>query len=383
MSSDATSKGNSNSENAHTGLPHGTILGKTKCGVIAYNCNYGNNPEADKNARAYDYGNFENGVYTGMKWQCVEFARRYWFQQKQVLIPTVQWAAHMMKFKEVYRIRNGKYFVVPLIANYNGGTVKPEAHDLLIYKSTVGQRVGHVAVVLEVTDKNIIYVGEQNQENDKMWESDHADELTIQVGTSADGKPTYSIQHSDPDLERKFYLYLIFFYCLQMICIVVDFLILRILIFLYFLIFNFQIITCCTVDGWLRLDESSEYPRPDWKKESDIIPVDGVYAKETAQALQKFVGVSITRIHVVECLNSCLIIDCTISLVYLDTIHDTVMTIFCDMHVFTCTNYQAKTGCSLFQLFTTSMYCFIRLLLHTILHSSLFHRLILTATMED
>jgi hypothetical protein len=66
-------------ENSRPGLPHGCVLGMTACGVAGYNCNYKNNPEEEEMARAYDYSNFlENGVYTGMKWQCVEFARRYW-----------------------------------------------------------------------------------------------------------------------------------------------------------------------------------------------------------------------------------------------------------------------------------------------------------------
>lgn len=142
------------------------VLGKTKCGLPGYNCNYKNNPDDDSKARAYDYGNFENGVYTGMKWQCVEFARRYWIYRRNVMIPNVQWAAHIIRFKEVARYKQGKYFNVPVTAYYNGGTEKPQEDDLLIYKSTPGQRVGHIAVVLGVTvskEKNALFVGEQNQ----------------------------------------------------------------------------------------------------------------------------------------------------------------------------------------------------------------------------
>jgi hypothetical protein len=67
------------SQSGLPGLPHGLVLGTTKCGIVAYNCNYHNNPQAETSARAYDYSNFlDNGIFTGMKYQCVEFARRYW-----------------------------------------------------------------------------------------------------------------------------------------------------------------------------------------------------------------------------------------------------------------------------------------------------------------
>jgi hypothetical protein len=91
---DATSK----SSGEGRGLPHGMILGVTSDGVQVragglsiryiqlldrhncilcpdvfwaqgYNCNYDNNPEEVPGVRAYDYSNFEGGVYTGMKWQ--------------------------------------------------------------------------------------------------------------------------------------------------------------------------------------------------------------------------------------------------------------------------------------------------------------------------
>lgn len=48
------------------GLPHGTILGVTKEGVIGYNCNYRNNPDSGQ-----DGSYFVDGYYVGMKWQCV------------------------------------------------------------------------------------------------------------------------------------------------------------------------------------------------------------------------------------------------------------------------------------------------------------------------
>ena len=97
---------------------------------------------------------------------------------------------------------------VPLAAYANGGSEAPTAGDLLIYKSTPGQRVGHVAVVisssrldattflhqtsfLQVLSVSIVpggvshvRVGEQNQENDIMWPGDYADQIELKVNTA-------------------------------------------------------------------------------------------------------------------------------------------------------------------------------------------------------
>ena len=48
------------------GLPHGTILGKTKEGIIGYNCNYNNFP--DQNNPHWDNSHYLEGIYTGYKW---------------------------------------------------------------------------------------------------------------------------------------------------------------------------------------------------------------------------------------------------------------------------------------------------------------------------
>ena len=48
---------------------HIIALYALRCLVQGYNCNYNNNPEEVPGVRAYDYSNFEGGVYTGMKWQ--------------------------------------------------------------------------------------------------------------------------------------------------------------------------------------------------------------------------------------------------------------------------------------------------------------------------
>ena len=55
----------------------------------------------------------------------------------------------------------------------SGVTTKPPAvNDLIIWKLTAAQPVGHVAVVAEVTE-TYVRVAEQNADNDQLWPGGH------------------------------------------------------------------------------------------------------------------------------------------------------------------------------------------------------------------
>ncbi|RHY20115.1 hypothetical protein DYB25_003031 [Aphanomyces astaci] len=228
------------------GMVHGAVLGSYK-GVEGYNNNYKNNPHAEHDD--YDGSNFLNGVCTGMKWQCVEYARRYWIVNHGIVLPSLSWAAHIWD-RVTHASRLGDFAIVPLLKFPNFGTEKPVVGDLLVYKSTPSQWVGHVAVVADVVTKEggtlALYVAEQNMHNDKLWAGGHyADELHLVTGTSRDGKTTYSITHPDPDL---------------------------------------------ILDGWVRASLDDAVLRAPWSRPPPRLPLSGVYDKESATALQKFVG---------------------------------------------------------------------------------------------
>ena len=161
-----------------------------------------------------------------------------------MLIPAVQWAAHIWQLESVNSKRDGRYWTVPLAKYLNGGDTPPVAGDCFIYKSTPGQRVGHIAVVVEVLG-NSVRVAEQNQENDKLWEGHYADELPMLVGTGDGGKATYTVTNSDEDLELQ---------------------------------------------GWIRLREDLESPREEWVRPSPVVPMDGVYDAEVCKLVQRLCG---------------------------------------------------------------------------------------------
>ena len=79
-------------------------------------------------------GNFESNIYTGMKWQCVEFARRYWLVRYNVILPNISWACYIFDLETVARV--GDFALVPL-SKYEDSVTKelPKEGDLLIYKS--------------------------------------------------------------------------------------------------------------------------------------------------------------------------------------------------------------------------------------------------------
>ncbi|OQS06837.1 hypothetical protein THRCLA_01148 [Thraustotheca clavata] len=226
-----------------TGLKHGTVLGSA-LGVEGYNCNYKNNPDAD--LPDYDGSNFLGGLCTGMKWQCVEYARRFWVLKKGIVLPSLSWAAHIWtKIEHVSRCDD--YAIVPLQKLPNFGHEKPMVGDFLVYQSTPNQWVGHVAVVVDVLERNgkwYIRVGEQNQENNVYWPGDYADELELKTQV-VDGKTTYGIVHRDPDL---------------------------------------------ILDGWVRARLDQARLRAPWIRPVAHLPVTGSYDHASAVALQTFVG---------------------------------------------------------------------------------------------
>ncbi|KPA84371.1 putative mitochondrial D-alanyl-glycyl endopeptidase-like protein [Leptomonas pyrrhocoris] len=114
--------------------------------------------------------------YTGLAWQCVEYARRYWMingRPKPAYFGSVIGAADIWNLTEVHLLENTSR-TLPLRKYKSGdrvvqdGLQPPQAGDIIIYPvQSGGFPVGHVAVVtkVEMGEQGFIYVAEQN------WES--------------------------------------------------------------------------------------------------------------------------------------------------------------------------------------------------------------------
>jgi len=149
--------------------PYGEMLGATAGNVIAYsNCNA-------------HYLRFEphynNGFYTGIEWQCVEFTRRWLLSQRGVIYGEVDFASDIWhQINRVIRVADGKTFQFQ--SHPNGSTHPPQVSDLLIYDKSLFN-TGHVAVVTNVDlEVGLVRVAEQNFFNQK-WRGDYAREIKL------------------------------------------------------------------------------------------------------------------------------------------------------------------------------------------------------------
>lgn len=98
----------------------------------------------------------EDGYYYGEKWQCVEFVKRFYYDAKGHRMTDV--------------LGNAKDFFDPAVAQgklnhrrgllqfRNGGNVRPEVDDLLVF---TGGKYGHVAIIT-VVNEDAIEIIQQN-----------------------------------------------------------------------------------------------------------------------------------------------------------------------------------------------------------------------------
>ena len=142
----------------------GEHVGTSSSNVTAYsNCN---------NRCVNPTPNFVAKVYTGIKWQCVEYARRWLLVNEGVVYGDVDIAADIWNLEYVYTPDKQKRFALRGIVN-GSSDKEPQRGDLLIYSSAF-YGTGHVAVVLQVNiDKKQVLVGEQNYQN-QTWQHEYA-----------------------------------------------------------------------------------------------------------------------------------------------------------------------------------------------------------------
>ncbi|MGD2053656.1 MAG: CHAP domain-containing protein [Gammaproteobacteria bacterium] len=144
--------------------PYGKVLGAAAGDVEAYsNCR----PEC----KSY-VPNKWKGTFTGVKWQCVEYARRWLLINKGAVYGEVDTAADIWN-KVDHLTHVATRTKLPLEAHVNGAKIPPQPGDLLVYARAFYD-TGHVAVVTHVDYENgVIEVAEQNY-NNQPWAGDHA-----------------------------------------------------------------------------------------------------------------------------------------------------------------------------------------------------------------
>jgi glutathionylspermidine amidase/synthetase len=144
---------------ANKSLPFGAVMGITTGNVLAYSSDYDTvNSELMPDRHAFRH--YHDGVYTGYKWQCVEFARRWLLINKGYVFEDIAMAYDIFSLTAVKRVADNQ--ALPLKSFLNGALRPPEQGCMIIWQEGGDFEVtGHVAVVTDVLEDGVC-IAEQN-----------------------------------------------------------------------------------------------------------------------------------------------------------------------------------------------------------------------------
>ncbi|OMJ69881.1 hypothetical protein SteCoe_32270 [Stentor coeruleus] len=134
--------------------PFGTLIGSNN-GVPAYS-----NGDCDFISDEHYY---IGDVLSGLKWQCVEYARRWIVLTQDLTFHKVQCASDIWHFNTLLSVSDDNKNV-PLYRIPNDSPCPPSPGDLLIYKRGNDAPYGHIAIISQVYS-DLIEISEQNWDN--------------------------------------------------------------------------------------------------------------------------------------------------------------------------------------------------------------------------
>ena len=133
----------------------GEIIGITDQNVIAFS-----------NENSNHQANYYNGIYTGLKYECVEFVRRWLIIVYGITFDSVDHAKDIYNLNHFLNILNPRNKIK--IKKCINGSDKISFGDLVIWTNQGEfKEHGHVAVVVKIKN-NQVYIAEQNTTN-KSW----------------------------------------------------------------------------------------------------------------------------------------------------------------------------------------------------------------------
>jgi len=145
-------------------IEFGNIVGRLE-DVPAYsNCN---------NSFESGFDNFisykNKKIFSGMQWQCVEYARRHLITKLGVTFNSVDGAEDVFALKTVESTETGKKYKFKTYKNNSNCRKKnnmPKVNDVIIWaRNKSDTPYGHIAVILKI-EGDQIFIGEQNWSND-------------------------------------------------------------------------------------------------------------------------------------------------------------------------------------------------------------------------
>lgn len=94
-----------------------------------------------------------NGYNLGLKYQCVEFVKRYYYEHLNHKMPNSYGNAKGFFDKSLNDGQENKQRNLTQYTNLS--KTKPKVDDLLIFQGTIFNRYGHVAIISKVIDNEI------------------------------------------------------------------------------------------------------------------------------------------------------------------------------------------------------------------------------------
>jgi hypothetical protein len=125
-------------------------------------------------------------IPSGLKWQCVEYARRYYQEKFATTFHDVEGASDIWNLEFVWNLRENKTHYFNSCPNKISDR-SPQIHDLVIYQKSNYLPYGHVAVVVDVDkDQQLVFIAEQNWTNDVWQHPNYSRVLNLKRDTSGE-----------------------------------------------------------------------------------------------------------------------------------------------------------------------------------------------------
>ncbi len=94
-----------------------------------------------------------DGYNLGLKYQCIEFVKRYYYEHLHHKMPDSY--GHAKDFFDNALTDGRKNKKRDLIQYANPSQARPEVNDLLVFDGTISNKYGHVAIISNVTEHEI------------------------------------------------------------------------------------------------------------------------------------------------------------------------------------------------------------------------------------
>ncbi len=167
---------------------YGAVIGSNSNAPAYSNCgcSYKNKFDDYTSILPKEQTGFEKDLNVGIKWQCVEYSRRWLVLNFKVSFEDILFACQIFFLKTATDLENKTD--LEFLAYKNRNKIAPQFGDLIIYPFCLGTPWGHVAVCTKVDiELGFIEISEQNFAEGAFWEHEsYARRLTL-LNTKNDG----------------------------------------------------------------------------------------------------------------------------------------------------------------------------------------------------